>query len=108
MTAMRAVVLPRPGPADVLELRELEVPDPAEHEVLVRVRAATITRGDVALRHVPRLMWPVLCIGGPLERGAIRPAIDRSYPLERIGEAHRYVEGGHTVGKVVITLGPSA
>jgi NADPH:quinone reductase-like Zn-dependent oxidoreductase len=60
---MRAVVLPRPGSADVLELLELPVPTPAEREVLVRVRAATVTRGDVALRRVPRLMWPVLRLG---------------------------------------------
>ncbi len=68
---MRAVVLPRPGSADVLELRELEVPTPGEHEVLVRVRAATVTRGDVALRRVPRLMWPLLRIGMGLRRKRI-------------------------------------
>jgi NADPH:quinone reductase-like Zn-dependent oxidoreductase len=68
---MRAVVLPRPGSADVLELRELEIPTPADHEVLVRVRAATVTRGDVALRRVPVLMWPLLGIGMGLRRKRI-------------------------------------
>lgn len=68
MTLMRAVVLPRPGSADVLELQELDVPCPADREVLVRVRAATVTRGDVALRRIPRLMWPLLRIGMGLQR----------------------------------------
>lgn len=40
-----------------------------------------------------------------LETGALRPVIDRSYPLEEAAEAHRYVDGGHKRGNVVITFG---
>jgi NADPH:quinone reductase-like Zn-dependent oxidoreductase len=68
---MRAVVLPRPGSADVLEFRDLEIPTPADREILVRVRAATVTRGDVALRRIPRLMWPLLRVGMGLRRKRI-------------------------------------
>ena len=71
MTRMRAVVLPHPGSPDLLEVRELEVPAPRAHEVLVRVRAATVTRGDVALRRVPRPMWPLLRLGMGLRRKRI-------------------------------------
>ncbi|MDD1756553.1 MAG: NAD(P)-dependent alcohol dehydrogenase [Methanomassiliicoccales archaeon] len=39
------------------------------------------------------------------EARRIRPVIDRSYAMERIVDAHRYVDQGHKKGNVVITVG---
>jgi len=43
---MRAVVQDRYGPPEVLRVAEVERPVPREDEVLVRVHASTVTRGD--------------------------------------------------------------
>jgi NADPH:quinone reductase-like Zn-dependent oxidoreductase len=38
------------------------------------------------------------------EDGEVTPVIDRTYPLSETAEAIRYIEEGHTRGKVVITV----
>lgn len=39
-----------------------------------------------------------------LESGALRPVVDRRYPLQAIAEAHRYVDTGRKRGNVVIDM----
>jgi NADPH:quinone reductase-like Zn-dependent oxidoreductase len=47
---MRAVVYDRYGPPEVLRLEDVERPVPRDDEVLIKVRATTVTRTDVGLR----------------------------------------------------------
>jgi NADPH:quinone reductase-like Zn-dependent oxidoreductase len=42
-----------------------------------------------------------------IESGDFKPVIDRTYPLDQIVEAYRYVETGQKTGTVVISLEPS-
>ena len=49
---------------------------------------------QLMMRHFSKLM----------ESGQFRPVIDRTYPLDEIVEAYRYVETGRKTGNVVISL----
>lgn len=39
-----------------------------------------------------------------LESGALKPTITRTFPLEEIQEAHRFLESNQQVGKVIVTV----
>lgn len=41
-----------------------------------------------------------------LESGAFRPVLDRTYELDEIVDAYRYVESGRKVGSVLLRMGP--
>lgn len=46
----------------------------------------------------------ILLLKELLENGKFKPVIDRTFPLDRIAEAHAYAEKGHKRGNVVITI----
>jgi NADPH:quinone reductase-like Zn-dependent oxidoreductase len=53
---MKAIVFTKSGSPEVLKLVELERPIPKQNEILVKVKASSVTRGDVNLRKIPRII----------------------------------------------------
>jgi NADPH:quinone reductase-like Zn-dependent oxidoreductase len=39
-----------------------------------------------------------------LEKGTLKPVVDRVFSLDKIVDAHRYLEAGEQVGKIVVTI----
>jgi NADPH:quinone reductase-like Zn-dependent oxidoreductase len=53
----------------------------------------------------PERVEDLLFLGGLAEAGAYKPVIDRTYPFERIVDAHAHVETRRKKGNVVLTVG---
>lgn len=57
MTDMRAVVQDRYGPPEVLRIADVERPVLKDDEVLIRVRASTVSQSDVHIRRPDPFLW---------------------------------------------------
>ena len=69
----------------------------AVHATGLRSRPATGSGGKAEIiEAVRRDVWP------DVERGTIRPIVDRRLPMSRAAEAHRAVEASEHVGKVLL------
>jgi NADPH2:quinone reductase len=62
------------------------------------LRARAPTEKGVIARELQSNVWPLV------ERGEVRPIVHATFPLERAADAHRMLESGEVVGKVVLTV----
>ena len=79
---MKAIVQDRFGPPEVLELREIDQPEPGDDEVLVRVHAASVNPADwYAMTGTPYLARPQM----GLRRPRTRLGLDLAGVVEAVG-----------------------
>src|SRR5260370_14644353 len=109
---MKAIVCTRYGPPEVLQLREVEKPTPRDNEVLIRVHAATVTKGDCELRSLklPTLWKLFIRIGFGL-RAPRRKILGQelSGEIESVGSAvTRFKKGDQVFANTGLHLGAYA
>lgn len=56
---MKAIVCTKYGAPEVLQVKEVEKPVPRDNEVLIRVYATSVHRGDIRIRSqdIPGPVW---------------------------------------------------
>ena len=82
-------------------------PAPATFPLFAALAKGLTVRGYTMfeiVRDPGRLARGKRFIYGGLESGALKPVIDRTFPLESIVEAHRYMESNQQKGKIVVTV----
>jgi NADPH:quinone reductase-like Zn-dependent oxidoreductase len=72
-----------------------------------RIRARWNSTGSKQVLHGSGSQIPedLVHLRGLIEAGQLKPVIDRSYPLERMADSHRYVDQGQKSGNVVVIMG---
>jgi NADPH:quinone reductase-like Zn-dependent oxidoreductase len=104
---MKAAIRERYGaPSDVVEVREVDRPTPADGEVLVRVRAASVNRADLDyLGPRPGFMRPLIGMRAPRNP---RMGIDVAGVVESVGANVTRFQPGDTVFADLLNAGQGA
>jgi NADPH:quinone reductase-like Zn-dependent oxidoreductase len=93
---MKAIVYTKYGPPDVLELQEIEKPSPKEHEVLVKVHAASVNALEWRRFTIPMLLVRMMC-GGLREPKDKSIGADIAGRVEAVGTAVTQFKPGDEV-----------
>jgi NADPH:quinone reductase-like Zn-dependent oxidoreductase len=106
---MKAVVCTGYGGPEKLELREVPKPSPKRSDILIKVKATTVTAGDCRMRrfHCPPMLW----IPARIILGIFRPrknifGMEIAGVVEAVGaEVERFVPGDEVFASTEMLLG---
>jgi NADPH2:quinone reductase len=79
-------------------------PEAIEPRILVRKGSLFLTRPSIGhyLQDREDFLWRANDVFNWLATGTLRVQIDKEFPLEKVADAHRYMESGATKGKVLL------
>lgn len=103
---MKAIIVTKYGSADGLQLQEVAKPTPKDHEVLIRVHAATVTAGDVVLRKLPAVFSFLLQLFGMKRKKT--PGHELAGIIEAVGSAVTRFKVGDAVFGTTTSLSVGA
>jgi NADPH:quinone reductase-like Zn-dependent oxidoreductase len=111
---MKAIVHTKFGPADELQLKEVEKPTPRDNDVLIKVHASTVTSTDCNARNFTFVTKVFLLPARLFYFGVFKPRIkilgtDLSGKIETVGKGvTRFKKGDPVFGTLGIAFGAHA
>jgi NADPH:quinone reductase-like Zn-dependent oxidoreductase len=109
---MKAVVITKYGPPEVLELHEVDKPSPEDNELLIKIYATTVTAGDCEMRSldVPLGYQLMLRLGFGIRRPRYRiPGTELAGEVEAVGkDVKRFKVGDQVFGSAGLGFGANA
>ena len=105
---MKAVIYTNYGPPEVLQIKEIEKPQPKDNEVLIKIHAATVHIGDTRIRRAdPFLVRLVFGLFKPKKN--LIPGLEVSGVIEAVGKnVTTFKKGDEIFALTGFTLGGNA
>ena len=111
---MKAILHTRFGPPDELQLKEVKKPVPKDNEVLIKVRATTVTSTDCNVRNFTFVPGVFQLPARLFMFGVFKPrinilGIDLAGEIEAVGKnVERFIKGDHVFGTPGMNFGAHA
>jgi NADPH:quinone reductase-like Zn-dependent oxidoreductase len=103
---MKAIVFSNYVSPDVLKIEEVDQnPTAGSDRSTIKLRLAALGASQKVVFLIASFKREdFMLLNNMFERGQVKPFVERTYPLNEISEAMRYLGTGHAKGKIVVTM----